>query len=155
MRWHSLLLPLVVLACSSGVQTRQRPDGTWQVTCKTSFEECARRAEKVCGSLGSRVVAGGARDQLFGSEGNQVKVQRSDVIVACGAEPPKAAATPSAPAPRASSESDRVCAPGSTQRCYGPGACAGGQACLPDGSGYGACDCGAPQAPAAVEDAGT
>jgi hypothetical protein len=44
-----------------------------------------------------------------------------------------------------------ACVPGTTQSCVGPAACAGGQACLADGSGYGACDCGAatPAAPGA------
>jgi len=36
----------------------------------------------------------------------------------------------------------RVCAPGATQTCVGPGACSGGQQCLPDGSSWGACQCG-------------
>lgn len=36
----------------------------------------------------------------------------------------------------------QVCVPGSTLRCVGFGNCSGGQACLVDGSGYGACDCG-------------
>ena len=35
-----------------------------------------------------------------------------------------------------------MCVPGSTQECVGPGGCRGGQACLGDGSGFGACDCG-------------
>ncbi len=35
-----------------------------------------------------------------------------------------------------------LCVPGSTQECVGPGGCRGGQACLSDGSGFGACDCG-------------
>jgi hypothetical protein len=34
-----------------------------------------------------------------------------------------------------------VCTPGDTRACIGPGACDGGQLCLPDGS-WGACDCG-------------
>lgn len=38
--------------------------------------------------------------------------------------------------------SSRVCIPGQSQLCYGPGACKGGQACLPDGSGFSPCDCG-------------
>jgi hypothetical protein len=37
----------------------------------------------------------------------------------------------------------RACVPGATQACVGPAACSGGQSCLPDGSGFGACDCGA------------
>lgn len=39
--------------------------------------------------------------------------------------------------------STRVCTPGSTQACVGAAACNGGQACLPDGSGFAPCDCGA------------
>jgi hypothetical protein len=35
-----------------------------------------------------------------------------------------------------------ACVPGTTQTCVGPGACAGGQACRPDGQGYTDCDCG-------------
>jgi hypothetical protein len=38
----------------------------------------------------------------------------------------------------------RACIPGATQACVGLGACAGGQACLPDGAGFGPCDCGPP-----------
>jgi hypothetical protein len=34
-----------------------------------------------------------------------------------------------------------ICRPGETQKCVGPGACAGGQACKDDGSGFGPCDC--------------
>lgn len=35
-----------------------------------------------------------------------------------------------------------ACTPGTTQVCVGPAACDGGQSCLPDGSGYGECNCG-------------
>ena len=48
--------------------------------------------------------------------------------------PPVASAPPAAPS--------TACAPNDTRICYGPGACQGGQYCLPDGSGYSACDCG-------------
>lgn len=41
-----------------------------------------------------------------------------------------------------SAGSERVCEPGETQTCRGPGACNGAQACRDDGSGWGACDCG-------------
>lgn len=36
----------------------------------------------------------------------------------------------------------RVCIPGATQACLGPGACQGAQACRDDASGYLPCDCG-------------
>jgi MYXO-CTERM domain-containing protein len=41
-----------------------------------------------------------------------------------------------------------VCNPGQSIECTGPGACKGGQVCLPDGSGYGVCDCGDAAPPA-------
>jgi len=49
------------------------------------------------------------------------------------------AAAASSPAPP---EKTQVCSPNETRICYGPGACQGGQYCLPDGSAYSACDCG-------------
>lgn len=48
-----------------------------------------------------------------------------------------------------------ACVAGSTQACVGPGGCAGGQACLPDGSGFGECDCGADAGADAAVDAST
>jgi hypothetical protein len=53
-------------------------------------------------------------------------------------------------APAASSAAPKVCAPGVTQVCVGTGACQGGQRCLPDGSGFGPCDCGTPS-PAVIQ----
>ncbi len=38
--------------------------------------------------------------------------------------------------------SQRVCTPGETQLCNGPGACQGSQVCNADGTGFGECDCG-------------
>jgi hypothetical protein len=42
----------------------------------------------------------------------------------------------------------KLCSKGETRECVGVGACKGGQACLPDGTGYGSCDCGPPAASA-------
>jgi hypothetical protein len=42
-----------------------------------------------------------------------------------------------------------ACTPYETRECWGPGACKGGQMCLPDGTGWAACDCGQAVAPAA------
>lgn len=36
----------------------------------------------------------------------------------------------------------RVCVPGATQACFGPGRCEGAQACLAGGEGFGPCNCG-------------
>lgn len=67
---------------------------------------------------------------------------------------PKTPAASSATPPAASSAAPpagRVCIPGQTQECVGPGACRGGQVCVPDGTAFGPCDCGTgtPPAPAA------
>lgn len=55
---------------------------------------------------------------------------------------PGASPTPPPQTPPASAE--RVCVPGVTQACLGPGACNGAQACLESGQGFGPCDCGTP-----------
>ena len=51
------------------------------------------------------------------------------------------------------SDPARVCSPGASVACTGAGGCTGGQVCIADGSGYGACDCGGP-ADAGPTDAG-
>jgi hypothetical protein len=56
--------------------------------------------------------------------------------------PPEPTAVPTAAPPPPVDPSGRVCAPGATQMCYGPAACQGAQQCVPDGSAWGACDCG-------------
>ena len=50
----------------------------------------------------------------------------------------------------ADTPAERRCIPGETRTCYGPGACAGGQSCRVDGSGFDACDCGPAAADAAA-----
>ncbi len=44
-----------------------------------------------------------------------------------------------------SNPAERVCVPGLTNACLGPGACVGSQVCTVSGAGYGPCDCGAEQ----------
>jgi hypothetical protein len=48
------------------------------------------------------------------------------------------ASAPSPPQPSAA----MGCIPNSTQLCYGPGGCRGGQRCLENGRAYTLCDCG-------------
>jgi hypothetical protein len=49
--------------------------------------------------------------------------------------------------PAAEPLASNSCLPNSTQLCYGPGACRGGQRCTVDGKGYTLCDCGGSDAP--------
>lgn len=88
------------------------------------------------------VVMGGSSDRVRGSSGPQggsvhtIKGYKATCIVFTGAT-----AAASAPPPPAQPPA-QACTPNETKLCYGPGACKGAQSCLPDGSGYGPCDCG-------------
>jgi hypothetical protein len=62
-----------------------------------------------------------------------------------GAQLTQAELVPKPPEPEPEPEPEPpppACVAGQTQECVGPGACKGGQACLPDGSGFTECDCG-------------
>lgn len=67
--------------------------------------------------------------------------QNGQPLVAPPAGPPVADAGAEA-AVEEPEEDEQICVPGTTQECYGPGACKGGQSCLDDGSGFSDCDCG-------------
>jgi hypothetical protein len=171
------------LGCASTQTTRYGRNG-WRITCGENMSSCAGRADTVCGDKGYTVVGGGTQSTtLGGSTGYQTKTRMSELIVRCGeagAEgseesseepvegtfklPPRSdeapAVAPAAPAPAPAAPVPAAapklsCVPGETQKCIGPGACEGGQACLADGSAFGACDCGGapgtPAAPAAPE----
>jgi chemotaxis response regulator CheB len=114
---------------------------------------------------GSAYVVFGGWDEptTAGIDQNQIESHRSQVHFRCAtpqelaknlseapaaakvapaqANPPPAV-TAQAPPPAPTVAPARVCVPGSSQACVGVAACAGGQACLPDGSGFGPCDCG-------------
>jgi hypothetical protein len=162
-------LALGALACTSTQTVRYGRDG-WRITCGDNMKSCAGRADTVCGDKGYTVVGGGTQSSMLGgTNGYQAKVRVSELIVRCGEAneeageetsqepvqfklPPRSDAAATAPAP--ASAPKQSCVPGQTQKCIGPGACEGGQACLADGSAYGACDCGGVPAPATPTDPG-
>ncbi|MEO8905200.1 MAG: hypothetical protein ABI488_22175 [Polyangiaceae bacterium] len=152
-------------ACSpASVPAARRADGSWHLKCGASLAACVQRAGELCKDRGYLVLGGMSKKELYGAElgVSQVEGREAELDIACAsrrgdlptllsAQPASSVVPPTVPAapvtltssaPRAGS-----CTPGATQRCVGAGACAGGQACLPDGSGYAACDCGAPQKP--------
>jgi hypothetical protein len=150
----------MAVACSrAGVEVQRLPNGAKQLKCDAPLEQCLRYVDDVCKGGSYEVLYAKDERQLYGSEQSQVEGHRSQAEVHClrsnadslatSTPPPASAAPPStSPAPAASSpprvvKSERACVPGATQSCVGAGACAGGQACLPDGSGFAACDCGA------------
>jgi len=141
---------LSVLACA-GTQEKRLDNGAWHIRCGESMSRCTNRAEALCGDRGYHILGGGTRgDLLGGATGYRTRVESSELIVRCGAEPvgdeetAEGGREPVA-APEPAPAHNLLCVPGSTQACVGPGGCSGGQSCLADGSGYGACDCGGAQ----------
>ena len=145
------------------------PDGSWRVECIDQVDRCVRQASRVCGERDYEIVGGGKKTKVYGgSTGVQTASEVHTLFVHCAGAPerssappegaePKAMADAETPAPAAPREHEKpaapVCAPGSTQRCVGPGACQGGQSCKGDGSGFLPCDCG-DRAPAVNPPAG-
>lgn len=151
-------LLLAVSGCS-GAQEKRLADGAWHIRCGEAMNRCTNRADTLCGDRGYHVLGGGTRGNVLGGPSSyRTRVESSELIVRCGepveeeVDAPRAEApTPAQPGtPKDAPGAAPLCIPGSTQTCVGPGGCAGGQACLSDGSGFAACDCGTPQAPPAA-----
>lgn len=146
----SLGVVLAALSCS-GAQEKRLQDGAWHIRCGESMSRCTNRADVLCGDRGYHVLGGGTQGAMLGGpSGYQTRVESSELIVRCGVAPageeePEEVSSERAGAPDPAPSRDLLCIPGSAQACVGPGGCAGGQACLADGSGYAACDCGSTQ----------
>lgn len=157
-----LVVGFAAYACS-GAKTKSVGPDTWRVECANSMATCAARADDLCGDRGYVILGGQSQKEIHGPEGQQIAQERGELVVQCGQRatgptpaagqagswrlnPPahRAAQEPAAPpSPRPSP--GKLCTPGETQMCVGPGACRGGQACMTDGSGFLPCDCGAGQ----------
>jgi hypothetical protein len=133
-----------------------RPDGVYHLRCRDKLQRCLDEVETLCRR--NRYVVLRAFDDHEWEGYNwpeQGERRASEAFIRCGQKPPwgedtamgKLRADPleereSADAP-AQPPPPRVCVPGASRACVGPGGCNGGQACRPDGSGFGPCDCGA------------
>jgi hypothetical protein len=152
-----LLGSLFLAGCATGNVERHRlADGSWQFTCKLSMDECVRHVEQVCSDKRYRILAGNSQNIVRDVPPGTREYHTSDLTVTCGDEgaPSPEGAGPTLARPAASA--GPVCVAGTTQACVGTAGCAGGQACRPDGTGYGPCDCGtAPAKTSAVVDAGS
>jgi hypothetical protein len=153
-----LALLFAAVGCSANPGPQAMPDGTLQVECASDVSYCVRRAESFCGDDPVEVIEAGSREGQHGDARYSDGARVSTVKFVCGKGPSVAihlrkkrepdappTAPPVTPAPPATAT---VCQAGSTQACVGPGACSGGQVCLPDGSGWAACDCGDTTSPA-------
>lgn len=136
----------------------------YRVTCKKRFYYCELQARELCDGeytelqrLSNLPELPLVKDADVSSTGPSTGVQywQGELTVQCGRLLPNlplvrqdapstmpAVAPAPVPAPVDTPASSRVCIPGATQQCFGPGACKGAQACLESGQGYGSCDCG-------------
>jgi hypothetical protein len=157
-----LALALLLPECAT-LKPKALPDGSYRLLCSSTLGQCLHRAKQFCGDDELYVIKK-TDGTVYGVEGHESGAEGAEVHFRCSkprAEPQwklparRVPAAPSSSAPAASSARavpPQACIPGETQRCVGPGACEGGQACLPDGSGFGPCDCGS-EAPDAGADA--
>jgi hypothetical protein len=147
-----LVIPLLGLSFLSRASTpafvaRRIDDGTFELRCRSTLWECLAHFDDLCRESAYQLLSAHDDrrpvDVLVGSYQRQART--SDARLRCGRP-----ATPPADASARTPATARACVPGATQACVGPAACAGGQSCLSDGSGFGACDCG-PSATAGPE----
>ncbi|HEY2903636.1 MAG TPA: hypothetical protein VGL59_23835 [Polyangia bacterium] len=136
---------------------------TYRLTCQVPLDECLHQAAaNACNNGPYYVVRAVNEINLQGLQELPKPTPSSEAVIQCGpgrgwgdkAKALMSGATRAAqndPAPLRDAgtlpATTQICAPGATQICVGPGACKGGQACLPDGSGFAPCDCGATPAP--------
>jgi hypothetical protein len=148
MRWLALGSVCLLFACGvPEVQQQQLKDGSWQFTCQLPMAQCVNAARDACRLERYRILEGNSETRLRDAPPFERAYHTSTLHFACtddGGNPlldfgnkPEPQASEPARAPSAAS-----CIKGDTRACVGPAGCTGGQSCLADGSGYGACDCG-------------
>jgi len=148
------LLGIIGLVACAGPEFKQQrlQDGSLQIECGLAMDECVRRAQDLCNNQRFRILDGTSETRVSDAPPFERASRSSRLHLKCtndGAEPLLSLDRPapvSAPPP----QSTPVCTTGETRACVGPGACQGGQSCLPDRNGFGACDCGPAPAPAPV-----
>jgi hypothetical protein len=137
----------LILGCAKANVTTM-PSGDHRIVCERGMKLCISRADKLCGDDGYVIVSGTTKKHLLGGASSSYRemAERAELVVSCGNEEPQPQAeeVKYVPLPPRTDEPVRAqaCVPGATQICVGAGACQGGQVCAPDGSAFGACDCG-------------
>lgn len=157
MQRSSWLVGLALLsACGAPeVQSQRLKDGSWSFTCELSMEECVQRVQVHCPNQRYRIIEGTSETRLRDAPPFERAYHTSRLHLTCtddGENPLISLGGSKTPAPAgsasaASAPANRVCSAGQTRECIGPGACKGGQACLPSGNGFSNCDCGPSPAP--------
>jgi hypothetical protein len=157
MRWLGLISFTLLTACgATEMKSQKLQDGSWTFTCELAMDECIRRAQEQCPNQRFRIFEGTSETRLRDAPPFERAYHTSRLHLACtqdGANVLLAVGGENAATANIAAKPAAACSVGETRACVGPGACKGGQACLADGKGYGACDCG--PATTAVEPAPT
>lgn len=146
-----VLFSTLGLAACGSANVLRLAHGGYRITCDKGMSDCVSRADKICSGKGYTILRGQNSTRVLGGASSNYKapVYLGDLEIVCGAVK---VTDPKCEEPEGKEETvhqlfpaesgGRVCVPGSTQACVGPGACSGGQVCGEDGKGYGSCDCG-------------
>jgi hypothetical protein len=155
MRWLGLSSFVLLSACgASEFQSQRLADGSYTFKCELAMDACIRRAQEQCQHQRFRILEGTSETRLRDAPPFERAYHTSRLHLMCtddGATVELMADSENSSKPRPAAG----CEAGETRACVGPGGCKGGQACLPDGSRFGSCDCGSPTPPAAPEPAST
>jgi hypothetical protein len=149
-RW--LTIAMLASAACGPTHAKRLADGSYAIECNTQ-KVCLDRADRQCGPTGYTIVGGEHNQKVFGVNGNEKQVGTDELHIRCKGLPAPDSVESNASSPdvtridggtvlQPSPTNNSVCRPGETQKCFGAGACAGGQSCTPDGAGFGPCDCG-------------
>lgn len=151
MRWLFLVASGCLVACgSAAVQSNKLKDGTWSFTCSSPMDECVRRVQETCSNQRFRIIEGVSETRVRDVPPFESAYHTSRLHFECtndGAKPLLSLDEEKRPQPQGQVAASTACTPGQTRECVGSGACRGGQVCLADGRGYGACDCGPTASP--------
>jgi hypothetical protein len=160
-------IALAAPACSGSARAVRLPvpagsPEVFRISCDKRISACRDKAEEVCAgsydvlettgaSIEPERVSSAPGPRSTGPRYQQAK-WLGQMVITCGEprvadaaaeqSPTKSAEPASSAQPAPLLANEQACVPGVTQACLGPGACRGAQACLVDGRGYGACDCG-------------
>lgn len=156
MRWFSLGSLVLLTACGAQeFQSQKLADGSYRFQCELPMDECIRRAQETCRAQRYRILEGTSETRLRDAPPFEQAYHTSRLHLKCSEDnadvllsiDKKEDVGESKNDASAATKPSKVCSAGETRACVGAGACQGGQACLPDGTGFGTCDCAAPAAP--------
>jgi hypothetical protein len=143
MRWLSLVSFTLLAACgASEVQSQKLKDGSWSFTCELAMDECIRRVQEQCRNQRYRILEGTSETRLRDAPPFERAYHTSRLHLVCNDDGANVLLSLGGGSEQGAPKPTIACSVGETRACIGPGACKGGQVCLPDGKGFGSCDCG-------------